>query len=708
MNGVKIPSAVRRYAGFFASVGSARVAGTALAAATLLFLLRALGTETYGKWAFVLVAVGFVNLAANPGIATFAQQRVAARRERAAGLAADLFSLRLTLAVVVSTFLVVYALRLESDPVVRKLLLFYGVPSVLLASLASDYALNAMERFHSRSVQQILSQGVYAAAVFLWVRGPEDVYVVAGAALGSSLTASLFGWTRLWSSGFRIRWRVDLFAWKEMLTVGLFYGVSSLMSQLYTRAGHLLVRWWAGDSALGLYAAIVRLVEMIFSFLGIAYGLLMPRIALYSHDRAMLRRIARYAVVVMAFVGLPLAIGGSVAAASLIPWALGPEYADAVPLFQVMAWYFITNSLSTFFSGTVVYGLGHARDYFRSTVAGAATNPTGVGGEVRVLDGSTGALRFVRSWPVQPEGLCVSGDGWVVATNARGFVEIWDATTGVLRDSIAIPGETQTPAVLSEDGSYLVTGGFSRTVRLYHWNGTDYIADWENSIPNTSWVTALAISRDATTIVAGTWTNPTGGQVVVYDRTSPTPVWTDLSFGDAVQSVAVTPDGGKIAAASWGRLGGTLGNVISVYERSSAIPLWTIGDDAIAGVGSCMSVDLSENGRFLVAGGKAVHAREFGSGGFVIAIDVTSAAGIPDIGGVPALMVGPNPFRGSLWVKGAGPGVSIWSADGRLIRSLVGSQWDGRDDVGRDVPAGMYFVRGVAPGAARLRVVRMR
>ena len=153
----------------------------------------------------------------------------------------------------------------------------------------------------------------------------------------------------------------------------MFYGVSSLMSQLYARAGHVLVRVWAGDQALGLYAAITRLVEVVFSFVGIAYGLLMPRIALYSEDLAMLRRLGRYAVTVMALVSVPLAIGGTVTAESLVPWALGPEYVDAVPLFQLMAWYFVTNSLSTFFSGTVVYGLGHARSYLLSTVAGAVT-----------------------------------------------------------------------------------------------------------------------------------------------------------------------------------------------------------------------------------------------------------------------------------------------------------------------------------------------
>jgi hypothetical protein len=81
-----------------------------------------------------------------------------------------------------------------------------------------------------------------------------------------------------------------------------------------------------------------------------------------------------------------------------------------------------------------------------NTYMGAGGNPDGTAGEVRVYDGS-GSLRFLRPMPAPPEGVGVSSDGLVVASNVRGFVKIWDAMTGALRDSIAIPGETQIPAV---------------------------------------------------------------------------------------------------------------------------------------------------------------------------------------------------------------------------------------------------------------------
>jgi WD40 repeat protein len=341
------------------------------------------------------------------------------------------------------------------------------------------------------------------------------------------------------------------------------------------------------------------------------------------------------------------------------------------------------------------------------TYAAAGGNPAGGAGDVQVYDGSTGLIRFKRALPAPPEGMCVSADGSCVAANVRAFVKVWDVTTGAQRDSIPIPGETQTAAVLSGDGTYLVTGGFNKTVRLYHWDGTHYIQDWANNIPGTTWVTTLAISRDGSTIAAGTWTNASGGKVVVYDRSSATPLWTDSSYGDEVASVAFTANGGMIAAGSWGMYLGTVGNVISIYNRASSTPTFTIGDDAVAGVGSCMAVDFSRNGQYLIAGGKAVHAREMGYGGFVLAMRTVAAADADAVPPALSLTAAPNPFMGTIRLNRAGA-YDILSCDGRLIRTIQGTEWDGRDGTGRETAPGVYFVRDRNETMGPLRVVRIR
>lgn len=374
-------------------------------------------------------------------------------------------------------------------------------------------------------------------------------------------------------------------------------------------------------------------------------------------------------------------------------------------------------------------GYGCAVSSNGNTYASVGGDPPNVaGGEIRVYDGS-GALRFKSLFPTNPEGVALSDDGLVVAANTRTFVKVWDAMTGALRDSIGIPGETQVPAVLSGDGSVLVTGGFERRVRVYTWDGADYVATWSCLIPSTTWVSTLGISTDGTTIVAGTWTNPTGGQVVAFDITTPTPLWTDTGYGDWVSEVALTPDGQRIAAGSWGRLAATFGPIVSVYERRSAVPIYALADDAISGVGSCFSVDISADGSAILAGGKAVHAREMGSGGYVLAIDLPNASGVAEppawTQGVSPYRVTPSVARGPLQIAWVGAReaepmeLRIWSLEGRLIRTLApeaGSglwRWDGADARGLPVAAGTYFARRAAslgagaPAEAPARLIRL-
>jgi WD40 repeat protein len=348
------------------------------------------------------------------------------------------------------------------------------------------------------------------------------------------------------------------------------------------------------------------------------------------------------------------------------------------------------------------------------TYAAGGGDPAGTAGEVRVYDG-TGALRFVKGLPAPPEGLMVSADGEVVAANTRAFVKVWSATTGALRDSIGIPSETQACAVLSGDGEFLVTGGFSRTVRLYQWNGAEYAPAWTYLIPSTTWITGLAISSDGSTLVAGTWTNANGGRVVAFSTASATPLWTDASFGDEVHSVAVSGDGSVIAAASYGRSGGTVGNVISVYNRSSSTPIFGVADDAIPNIGSCMAIDVSDDGSHVFAGGKRGHAREFGYGGWTMAIQLVDPAAIGETTPrfAPALSAWPNPFHGQVTVDFRDSDVPgprqllVFQPDGRLANRLaIGSGrgsavWNGCDQNGRPLPAGAYLVKSLGARSGR-------
>ncbi len=363
---------MKRHATHFASVAGARTVTMLLSAVTFPFVVRMVGIEGFGRWSYVLAVVGFCELATNPGLVAFAAREVAARRLEANSVVADVFALRTVLGSAGSVLLAAYAWTVESDPQVRSLLLLYGVPMLLLGAVQSAYLLTATERFHWASLQQMVSQGLYAAAVFALVRSEDDLATLALATLASAALSSAVGWIELSRLGYALRWSWVPAKWADILRHSLPLGAASLASQAYTRSGHIVVKWALGETALGLYSAVIRLVEIVHGFVAILFGLLMPRMALHAHDANRRRLLLRNGFAVTWAVSVPLAVGGSLLAPELATAVLGPQYAAAGELLRIASFYLLANSLSVFFAGTVLYALGLRHRYLAATAAGAA------------------------------------------------------------------------------------------------------------------------------------------------------------------------------------------------------------------------------------------------------------------------------------------------------------------------------------------------
>ena len=361
-----------RYGGFALSVTTARVAGTAISAATFPFLVRRLGVDTYGLWSYVAAVCAFTSLVANPGLTAYSAQQVAARREAAFEIVSDVLVLRM-LAAGVAILVVIAVASFEVRHDVRFLLKFYGIASVITGSLSLDYLLSSLEMFHVQSFISIAQQTLYAAGIFTMVRSPSDVVWVPISILGSAFLTSLIGWAFLLRAGYRFRFSIAPRRWAVILVPSLHYAASSLMSTLYHRSGQIAVRWYLGEHALGLYAAAARLADVLRNFLSVAQSVLMPRMAFRANSPDRLARLTRIAASILVWFGVPLTVGGIVTAPVVVPWLLGSQFQQGVHAFQWIALYMLTAPAATLFAGTILYAMGRHRAYLLSTLVGALT-----------------------------------------------------------------------------------------------------------------------------------------------------------------------------------------------------------------------------------------------------------------------------------------------------------------------------------------------
>ncbi len=252
------------------------------------------------------------------------------------------------------------------------------------------------------------------------------------------------------------------------------------------------------------------------------------------------------------------------------------------------------------------------------------------GGTLYVLNPASGeTLRtYPVSEPARLQGVDLSDDGEVIAVTVydsclvfdrngrRAGIPIGTANTG-----------TQYAAAVSGDGSLIVTGDYYGMLKLYRWNGSNYVLRWSASV-GTPWVAGVAISADGSTVACGT--GYANGKLCVFDSSSSTPLMVYQNYGSSgayVSSVALSADGSRVAAASWGDVApsGSF-RVFTVHNRNDTTPLVAITRDQEPG--SLFSCAISADGQFACAGGKAVHAQQMGNGGEVYAVIIGAAPAV--------------------------------------------------------------------------------
>lgn len=231
------------------------------------------------------------------------------------------------------------------------------------------------------------------------------------------------------------------------------------------------------------------------------------------------------------------------------------------------------------------------------------------------------------------QGLKISGNDSLLIVNTYGEFYVMNTFTGqIIFNGLINPSSpssgTQSVQGISGDGSVIATINYSGIVRVYQRSGSTYNFLWQNQEPPGqffNWYTSVDINYNGEYIAAGTLNFITSssydGKVKVFKRSgSGTPLWTFAGCGDEVNALSFSSSGNILAAASWGEFGGTTQDLYIFKTFLGSTPIFRVDTP-----GSFFSCGTSNDGRTVVASGKAVHARQFGSGGLMYNVDVDTS-----------------------------------------------------------------------------------
>ena len=359
----------------------------------------------------------------------------------------------------------------------------------------------------------------------------------------------------------------------------------------------------------------------------------------------------------------------------------------------------------------------------------------GVDKKVYVFNAQTGeslwTASFTNSRAIQ--GLDISDNGQIVVVTTYDTCFVFE--NGTQRGNAILIGSptsgTQYPAMISGDGSVLITGDFYGRLRKYNWNGSNYVQHWMYQYPTGTyynWICGKAISKDGSKILIGVLDFGNGSNydnscAILLDSSSNVPRWFCHRYGDMVEATALSANGAYGVAGSWGMYNSTFGDVISVFDTQDSVPIFSVLDD-IDEPGSIHTVDMSSDGQYIAAGGKAVHARQSGNGGEVYAIRVVMTLIKEHVAtkmrAAKIMNVNANPFKSKVLIEiadivPAGSLLRIYNTSGQLVTEfrLPGKSknilWDGKDSADRQLPSGVYTIAIEANGRLHTKnICRLR
>lgn len=308
-------------------------------------LARYIGPASLGKYylaiSFTTIFAIFIDL----GFANVLIREVAKERSKAEAWLANILAMKIPLAALAVTAVVILINILNDDPLTRSLVYVSAISMVLDSFTASFYAASrGCHNLKYESISAIIFQLIVLAVGY-------GALLLGGGllpAMGALALASGYNFFYSWfiisrRLGIRVRVALNSRLAKEIIAISWPFALYAIFQRLYTYLDSVLLSVLAGDTAVGLYQVAFKIIFAL-QFLPLAFtASLYPALSAYwQTNRAQLAASFERALNYLIIISLPIIVGAVVLADKVV-LLFKEGYADAAaPLrISIIALFFI-------------------------------------------------------------------------------------------------------------------------------------------------------------------------------------------------------------------------------------------------------------------------------------------------------------------------------------------------------------------------------
>jgi O-antigen/teichoic acid export membrane protein len=227
---------------------------------------------------------------------------------------------------------------------------FVAVFRILLLNLPIS-AVNLVQRsllqrnmeFRSLTIPTMISVLLGAVAgISMAVLGMGVWSLVAQGLVTNATTIPLFWFASKW----RPRMRFSMSHSREIFSFSLYVMGTSMLYLVNKKIDQLLIGFFMGTTALGIYSVALRLAENFDNTINQVVGtVFFPILSGKQENRLAFSDILQKAFRIVGTIAFPVFMGLSLVAAAILPLLYGQKWIEGVPVMQVISFYFLYQSM---------------------------------------------------------------------------------------------------------------------------------------------------------------------------------------------------------------------------------------------------------------------------------------------------------------------------------------------------------------------------
>jgi len=340
------------------------------------YVSRVLGSEGVGIFGFTNSVNSYFVLFAVLGTALYGTREIAYRQDNKHARSETFWHINIVRWIATSVSLLIYYFICMRT---GEYSFYYAIFAIQIIANAFDVSwyFQGLEMFKTITIRNTIVKLTFIALTFMFIKTPEDLGLYIALFCGSSLISNLSLWVLIPKTIEKVK--ITKAGLKKHVWPIFVMFLPQAMTEVYAVLDKTMLGILVKDmNEVGIYEQSQKLEKFSLSVVTALSPVMASRIAnLHSkNDKGEIKTKLKKSLHFVWLISAPVAFGIAGITANLIPWFLGEQFLNAIPVMQIGTLLIFAIALSNAIGHQYLIPTGSQRFFTLSIFAGAVTNLT--------------------------------------------------------------------------------------------------------------------------------------------------------------------------------------------------------------------------------------------------------------------------------------------------------------------------------------------